>query len=206
MQKFIFAAAILVSIAESQILRQGKCPLMITAQQNFSVEKFSGLWYEQVYTRRFSGLNIRCNVEHFTQAGPKNFSLNSFFHSEKENITYHIRGIGEVKQSANNSGILRVTIPKMNVTSDVWILETDYKNFAVLWNCVDMQGANYMENVEIITREKYAKNKVLLNALNVLPKKKIAKTNLSYAAQTNCPSYEKQLAKFNLTGDALADD
>ncbi|CAB3376727.1 Hypothetical predicted protein [Cloeon dipterum] len=198
MQKFIFAAAILVSLAvlaECQVLRSGKCPL-ITAQQNFSVEKFSGLWYEQVYTRRFSGLNIHCNVEHFKQAGPKNFSLNSFFHSEKENITYHIRGLGEVKRSANTSGILRVTIPKMNVTSDVWVLETDYKNFAVLWNCVDMQGANYMENVEIISREKNAKNKVLLNALNVLPKKKIAKTNLSYAAQTNCPNFDKLLTKY----------
>ncbi|XP_059482834.1 apolipoprotein D-like [Neocloeon triangulifer] len=188
MFKIILLVLTISFFSKGQVLRMGNCP-NVTAVPNFNIKKFSGIWYEQVHTRRELGVDLRCSIEHFWQTGPRSFNLNSFTFSPSANRSYHIQGNGTIKGNNSDSGLLDVFIYDMNLRGDVLILDTDYKSFAVFWSCINVEKS-YLENIIIVTRDKYAKNSTVLNALNVLTRNKITKASLKYTDNFACPNYE----------------
>ncbi|KAH0567330.1 probable serine/threonine-protein kinase kinX [Cotesia glomerata] len=186
MLKKILLVAFALTAVRAQVPSLGWCPDYVP-MANFDIGKFLGTWYEAERYFQLSEVVSRCVMANYSRGHDNKLRVSN-------EVTNRFTGIkrvleGEIKPAASKAeeGKLHIrytTVPLTPETNYV-ILETDYKNFAVLWNCNGI-GPFHTQNAWIMTRARIPPGDVLQQAYGVLDKYKISKTFFVKTDQEDC--------------------
>ncbi|KAG8037738.1 hypothetical protein G9C98_005949 [Cotesia typhae] len=186
MLKKILLVAFALTAVRAQVPSLGWCPEYVP-MANFDIAKFLGTWYEAERYFQLSEVVSRCVMANYSRGHDNKLRVSN-------EVTNRFTGIkrvleGEIKPAASKAeeGKLHIkytTVPLTPETNYV-VLETDYKNFAVLWNCNGI-GPFHTQNAWIMTRARIPPGDVLQQAYGVLDKYKISKTFFVKTDQEDC--------------------
>ncbi|XP_063994461.1 apolipoprotein D-like [Diachasmimorpha longicaudata] len=175
-----------LALAGAQVPSLGWCPEYVP-MANFDIAKFLGVWYEAERYFQLSEVVSRCVMANYTRGHDGKLRVSN-------EVTNRFTGIkrvleGEIKPAASKAeeGKLHVrytTVPLTPETSYA-ILETDYKNYAVLWSCSGI-GPVHAQNAWLMTRQRRPSGDILQQAYGVLDKYKISKTFFVKTDQNDC--------------------
>ncbi|XP_011307795.1 apolipoprotein D [Fopius arisanus] len=175
-----------LALAGAQVPSLGWCPEYVP-MANFDIAKFLGVWYEAERYFQLSEVVSRCVMANYTRGNDGKLRVSN-------EVTNRFTGIkrvleGEIKPSASKAeeGKLHVkytTVPLTPETSYA-VLETDYKNYAVLWSCTGIGPVN-AQNAWLMTRQRRPVGEILQKAYGVLDKYKISKTFFVKTDQNDC--------------------
>lgn len=151
------------------------------------MSRFLGVWYEAERYFQLSEVVSRCVMANYTQGPDGKLRVSN-------EVTNRFTGIkrileGEIKKPASRSeeGKLNVKYTTFPLTPETnyAVLETDYKNYAVLWSCQGI-GPIHAQNAWLMTRSRRPAGEVLQMAYGVLDKYKISKTFFVKTDQADC--------------------
>ena len=101
-------------------------------------------------------------------------------------MTFHKRS--EILLSSISSPTSCVHLPSSVMPAcDMWMLETDYTNMAVLYTCKEFMDMFYFEAAWIISRERTLPSRMVRAALDVLEREGIDSSLMMETDQTDCP-------------------
>ena len=184
MRSFAIVAALAATQAvASNIFR--KCPLP-EVQQDFDVEAYTGLWYEQ---RRDtadlfeSSTGICVTAQYFLNDNGTLRVLNNEY-DDKKSKWGGGEGVATVVDPTKNEGYLTVKFNVFAPAGDYKVVETDYENYTVIYTCFGLASAN-IEYAWIMTRDANPTKEVMDKA---------------YAAiATKIPKYDSSIKNFPAT-------
>ncbi|XP_068619407.1 uncharacterized protein [Battus philenor] len=118
------------------IILPGQCNPNMTVVQNFNASRFGNVWHEisKYYTENERGT---CNRARYTLADDGVDVLNS----QVVNQTLETISGRAVISSTDGSAKLNVTLevtPNNFSNSELWIISTDYDNYAISYSCVNL--------------------------------------------------------------------
>ncbi|XP_063628207.1 uncharacterized protein LOC134799701 [Cydia splendana] len=123
-------------IEENQpILLPGQCDANIPVVDSLDVERFTGLWHEISSYYSESVLGTCARAEYTLAEGVVNVVNSQVVNQGLETVT----GTATVID-ANGGGKLSVTLevaPGEFADQEVWVLATDYSDYAILYSCID---------------------------------------------------------------------
>lgn len=163
----------------------GGCPELDTVQ-NFNLTAYMGDWYELEKYFSMNNIGSRCVKESYSLRDNSSIGV---VHSEIGSITsrlYIYDGYGAFLND-KKSGKFIIKYPA-HITlfgQPYYILDTDYKNFSVVWSCSNY-GVIHRGSVWIYTRSKTPSAKVLKRAYDVLTKNKLSKLFLRRTVHLKC--------------------
>ncbi|CAK1550414.1 unnamed protein product [Leptosia nina] len=177
------ACHILPEIAPGEsIILPGQCDQNITAVQNFQGDRFQGVWHQIVayYSTNSMG---QCNrAEYSFSDGKVDKVINSEVIEEKLRT---ITG-SAIVSSDDGSAKLLVTLevtPGNFVDQPLWILATDYTNYAVSYSCSDLSDNRKRVTSWILSRKRQMPESVQPEVDLVI--KSYKDLNRAYYLQTN---------------------
>ncbi|CAH0549690.1 unnamed protein product [Brassicogethes aeneus] len=175
-----------VVVAKAQVPLPGSCPDVQT-QPDFDLNQFLGLWFES--ERYFAGPEVlgKCVTAEYSLGDNGTVSI---LNSQINKITgtpTSIAGYGTA--SKDDPAKLSIVFPSLpvKIQAPYWILDTDYKNYVVVWSCNDFLLFN-TNNAWILTRSNNPTEAILQKAYSALEKNGISTKYLIKTDQTNCPS------------------
>ncbi|KAI8424832.1 hypothetical protein MSG28_006760 [Choristoneura fumiferana] len=115
------------------ILLPGLCDANIPVVENLDVERFTGLWHEISSYYSESAVGTCARAEYTLEGGVVNV-LNS------QVVNQSLDTISGTAVAPDGSGKLSVTLevfPGVFATQELWVLDTDYNDYAVLYSCVN---------------------------------------------------------------------
>uniref|UniRef100_A0A1B6MT52 Lipocalin/cytosolic fatty-acid binding domain-containing protein n=1 Tax=Graphocephala atropunctata TaxID=36148 RepID=A0A1B6MT52_9HEMI len=125
----------------TQLLELGDCP-KLAVEQNFDLKKYTGCWYSifAFNTEAFQG-NGNCVLAHYSSS-PESGKVIVYNEQISSNGKLNsINGTAIPEDKNKKEGKLKVTLNidvlkyKIPVTSNYWVLVTDYYNYAVVCSC-----------------------------------------------------------------------
>ncbi|KAK9869293.1 hypothetical protein WA026_003046 [Henosepilachna vigintioctopunctata] len=186
MFQYVTVFALFLCGINSQTVREGKCP-DVPVQENFSLIKFAGAWYEAE----------RSPIE-FEEGG----SCTTHTLTPVSKVTYHevisqlLRESGQTRLidgTATLSGKLdeakftvNLNIGPQSRTTPYFILETDNNKYASMWSCSQIDANSYAEFAIIMTRSRNPSKKILKKARNVYDRNNISRNEFKKVDQNNC--------------------
>ncbi|KZC05232.1 PREDICTED: apolipoprotein D-like [Dufourea novaeangliae] len=174
-----------LALATAQVPSLGFCPEYVP-MANFDMSKFLGVWFEAERYFQLTEVVSRCVMANYTLSPDGKFRVSN-------EVTNRFTGIkrvveGEIKKAASKAEegklIVKYTIP-LTPETKYSVLETDYKNYAVMWSCSGI-GPFHTQNAWVMTRERLAPGTVLQQAYAVLDKYKISRTFFVKTDQDDC--------------------
>ncbi|XP_054736582.1 apolipoprotein D-like [Anastrepha obliqua] len=187
MQKTILAiiALALFGFANAQVEFDGACPTNVRVQSNFNVSAYMGIWYEYSKYPVYFEANRRCIQGQLTlredgEVDVVNSGINTI--TNKPSST---AGSAVVVENAK----LKVTFPQStpsNVTSNYWVLSTDYDNYSVVYFCQPSDANSHSTIVWILTRTRAPCAEVISKAESVLTENGVSLSELVVTDQSNC--------------------
>ena len=117
---------------------------------HFSLEKYTGLWYEQFRDKCFMPEKGDCQESRYAQMeGKRNqmFILHSQYKNNKTGFDT-ISGVGNCK-GAHCEVKFKWFLPE----GDYRILDTDYQTYSIVYSCRTLFGVAKKEYVWLLTRE-----------------------------------------------------
>ncbi|CAG5005077.1 unnamed protein product [Parnassius apollo] len=160
------ACYILPEIGENEsVILSGQCNPNMTVVTNFNAERFQGVWHEiaRYYTTNQAGT---CNRAQYTLVNGEVTVLNS----QVVNQTLETISGKAVVTSTDGSARLTVTLevaPNVFSDSELWILGTDYDNYAISYTCVNLADNQRQVYSWILSRSRQlsATSQVAVNEL-----------------------------------------
>ncbi|XP_060066467.1 apolipoprotein D-like [Ylistrum balloti] len=144
---------LVVDLSHGQVFGKGKCPT-VTVQDNFDLQKYLGDWYEIL--RFYVGFedNSKCTVA--------NYQLKDDGHIRVDNKCISLDGDGKLIEAIGDGYVPDKTEPaKLQVKfgkdipyGNYWILDTDYKNYTLIYSCKDVLDLTHVEFCWILSRER----------------------------------------------------
>ncbi|XP_061721997.1 uncharacterized protein LOC133528578 [Cydia pomonella] len=128
----------LASVGSAQIVQLGQCS-SISSMQNFVLDSFTGPWYE---IGKSSTSNADCSTLSFTTStdGAISFSnpsvVNNFLQTSTGTATL-----------INDTAQFTITLTDSATPFDFWILGSDYENYTIALNCVDVSTTQRELNI-----------------------------------------------------------
>ncbi|XP_063709367.1 lopap-like [Culicoides brevitarsis] len=126
----------------------------ITVMKNLDLNAYSGLWYE---IERYD-LPLRQNSDCIkfdikSENGNEIYSTETGF-NYFNGQNYEIKGQGMKEDGVDAK--LRFWYENQQEPQDTnyWVLDTDYKNFAIVWGCKNLEDGNSEEYYTLMSREK----------------------------------------------------
>ncbi|XP_076323826.1 apolipoprotein D-like [Tachypleus tridentatus] len=169
----------------SQVPGFGQCPNH-PVMEKFNYRKFLGEWYEVARQFTWFELGWRCVYSNVTDLGGKVlgfmdkavtiFSTKLFFFERTNPL--------DPKDPAK---LVFQPFDVVPFRLKLWILDTDYKEYCILWTCVDFLKVAHAENLWIYSRNKTVSRTTKKKIIKFLDKNKINRHGLKHTDQTNCP-------------------
>ncbi len=154
-----------------------------TVQQNFDLNGYLGLWYEQRRDKECRYESGICNTAAYSLRDDGDIRVrNNELDADTEEWG---GGTGKafVVDPSKDEGYLKVKFVPFVPAGDYKILETDYENYTVLYTCMGLPGVYNIEYVWILTREVNPSDEVMQQALDVVAAK-VPKYDITYLHQT----------------------
>ncbi|GLH09466.1 Insecticyanin-A [Gryllus bimaculatus] len=127
---------VVLGMAAAQMPGLGPCPQFV-AKNNFNMKEFMGMWYE--VERMFQVLEVasRCIAANYTESPDGKIHVHNFVTSRLTNIQRVLDGEVQLtgKDGEGKVVVKYNVIPVTTYDTEYTVLDTDYKNFAVLYHC-----------------------------------------------------------------------
>ncbi|XP_033226260.1 apolipoprotein D-like [Belonocnema kinseyi] len=176
---------VLCTGALAQVPSLGKCP-DLKVVQNFDVEKYMGTWYEVGQYFVLAELGGKCTTAKYSQNADGTINV---LNSQINYLTGKSMSIEGIAKLVGESGEakLSMSFPKLPslVKGSVWILDTDYESYAVVFSCQDFKLFNTKE-ARILTRERIPSEEVLQKAYKTFDASGFSRTFLIHTDQKKC--------------------
>ncbi|CAH0728579.1 unnamed protein product, partial [Brenthis ino] len=147
------ACEILPVIPDGQpVILPGQCDPNKHVVQNFNVTGFMGVWH-QISTYFSTNGQGTCNRAQYTLSG----NVVNVLNSQVVNLTLDTISGTAIVASNDGSARLLVTLevtPGNMVQQPLWILATDYTDYAVAYTCADLAGNQRRVNAWIASRSR----------------------------------------------------
>ncbi|XP_067205228.1 apolipoprotein D isoform X2 [Linepithema humile] len=183
----ILLIVIIANAAMAQVPFLGACPNLET-MQNFELDKYLGKWYEVERYFAWFEFGGRCVTANYSLGENDSVKIVNTQISLLTGVAASIEGIGRLISKSDDPK-LSVTFPSLPLPFDApyWILDSDYKTYAVVWSCTNL-GVFNVRNVWILTREPRPPVAVLEKSYQVIDKNNISRAYFIRTDQKNCPA------------------
>merc|ERR1711860_138931 len=141
----------LVCAATAQVVRPGGCP-KTTTQAKLDVQQYMGDWYEIYKFWSFFEVGQKCMKA--------NYKLMDNGHVRVDNSGIRngkpVQALGDLYMPDSNSpSNLKVRFSDSAPYGDYWVLDTDYKNYTLIYSCGSFLGPlGHVELAWILGRER----------------------------------------------------
>ncbi|XP_020283416.1 apolipoprotein D-like isoform X2 [Pseudomyrmex gracilis] len=184
----IFVILAVATAATAQVPFIGACPNLET-MKNFNLNSYLGKWYEvERYFAWFEFAGKCVTASYSVNEDDGSVKIINKQISSFSGITSSIEGVARLLGKSDDPK-LSVSFPSLPVPVEApyWILDTDYKSYAVVWSCANL-GVLNVRNVWILTREPNPPVEVLEKAYQVIDKNNISRAYFIRTNQKNCPA------------------
>jgi len=154
--------------------------------ESFELSDYLGTWYEiERNYNPFETSKHSCGATTISQVDSK-FGYNVMFNS-----TWNVKGKNQGLvtkgryDAINKSAKLKIKPIPLFPRQDYWVLDTDYKNFAIVWSCAEFY-LNHHELVWIFSRERTMRPENRLKAYNSITKLGFKLEDLTVVEHQNC--------------------
>ncbi|XP_033225729.1 lazarillo protein-like [Belonocnema kinseyi] len=169
----------------AQVPSVGRCP-DLKVVQNFNVEKYMGKWYEAGRYFVFTEMGGKCATAKYSLNDDGTINvLNSQVHA-LTGKSMNIEGIAEWA-SESGEGKLSISFPNLPavIQGSLWILDTDYESYAVVFSCQDFKLFN-TKQAWILTRDRVPSEEVLQKAYKTFDASGFSRRFLIRTEQKKC--------------------
>ncbi|KAJ8670054.1 hypothetical protein QAD02_001313 [Eretmocerus hayati] len=173
--------------ARAQVPGLGGCPEYLP-MANFDMGRFAGIWYEAERYFQLNEVGTRCVRSNYTKTADGKYRVVNEVLSRVTGIKRVLEGELKEPPSKSEEGKLHVkytTVPLIPLESQYTVLDTDYKNYAVLWNCQGI-GLAHAASAWIMTRERLPAGEIIQKAYGTLDKHKISRYFFVKSNQDDC--------------------
>ncbi|XP_046423466.1 calphotin-like [Neodiprion fabricii] len=179
----VFAA---LALAKAQIPNVGWCPDYLP-MAGFDLSKFLGVWYEAERYFQLSELVSRCVVSNYTRGFDGKVRVSNEVINRLTGIKRVVEGELKPSPTKAEEGRLQVKYPTIPLAPEMQysILDTDYRNYAVLWSCSSL-GLAHTQSAWLMTRQRIPTTEVLQMAYGALDKNGISKRFFVKTDQAQC--------------------
>ena len=146
----------MLTVSTSARISAGKCP-QVEYVKNFDSRAYAGKWYEQVRDRmNVYTLNADCVTKEFSlnSAGDVDLYLRAYYGGL---LSY--KGINgtmyQCKEGSPTTFTCMATMGTSTERSPFNILDTDYKNYDIVYYCKDLAGFMKSESFAVSSREEH---------------------------------------------------
>ncbi|XP_005181381.2 apolipoprotein D-like [Musca domestica] len=177
--------AMAAHLGMAQVVSPNCCPTNVEVVPSFDLSKYLGLWYEYAkYPVYFEADGVCITAEYSLSAdgnvGVKNSQVNGTT-GQPENI------LGTASVVSNAKLLVKFPVsPALSVSSNYWVLDTDYSSYSVVYSCQELPNAQSSTIVWILTRQRLPSEHTVHTALNVLKKNGISLDPLTVTNQVAC--------------------
>ncbi|KAG8181803.1 hypothetical protein JTE90_001459 [Oedothorax gibbosus] len=176
-----FVAIALAAVATAQKVNFGGCDANVKVKENLDVKQYVGVWYEIEKNPVPFEAGLKCNQ--------------ALYGDEGDYVSVVNRGVSVT--SGRNSSIegkatipdktvaakLKVKFNSMPFSADYWVLDTDYKQYSVVYSCFSILNIFNAEYLWILSRTPQLDASVKDNIYKMLDDQKISRSNLSPTVQ-----------------------
>ncbi|CAH0562312.1 unnamed protein product [Brassicogethes aeneus] len=173
-------------IVKAQIPFLGSCPDVQT-MPDFNLNQFLGKWFESERYFAVFEFGGKCVTAEYNLGDSGAVTILNKQMSSITGLDSSIEGVGNVV-SRDDAAKLTINFPSLpyNFDAPYWVLDTDYKNYAVVWSCNDF-GIFNTRNAWILARSKNPTLPIIQKAYTALKKNGISRAYFIKTDQKNCP-------------------
>lgn len=196
LQIFTLVAMSMILGSHQQMSTMGKCPAGLKGVANFVPKTFDGTWYE---VKRYPSIQVlgKCfTLKYESQAKAANIKVSQLTPGTTSMVTeayqktltsswsYQMElGIGKSDCSSWNWNSIFQSVA---ANASTYILDTDYKNYFVMYSCATFFDSSKLEFAWIYSRNRNLTQTLLAKANDVFTKNKIDTTPLLMSDQSGC--------------------
>ncbi|XP_067634423.1 apolipoprotein D-like [Eurosta solidaginis] len=164
-----------VCCARAQQNFPGPCP-DVKVKPNFSLKSYLGIWYEYAKYLVYFESNRKCIQGEYTLQADGNLGVKNSGVNALTNVTSSTSGYAIPVENAKLKVIFPISRPT-NASSNYWILDTDYTNYSVVYNCVPQANGTHHAFAWILLRKRTGTAESIINTA----KQVFIKNNVSTA-------------------------
>ncbi|XP_054284723.1 apolipoprotein D-like [Macrosteles quadrilineatus] len=173
----------------------GRCP-QLHVKQNFNLEKYMGVWYQQASAHtEFEGKG-RCITAIYTYNNDTEIINVTNTKIEPSNKFFSMEGTAVLQDPDKKEGKLEVTFPlhflNFKFTGPYWILDTDYELYAVVYGCKEFfwffhdYSSVLFSRIQDLSAKKKLEEKFVNKTNKVLQARGINLKDFSVSNNLNC--------------------
>ncbi|KAG5674884.1 hypothetical protein PVAND_004829 [Polypedilum vanderplanki] len=183
----IVVCIFLIFSVNAQIPSFGRCP-EYDAKPDFDKEKFLGTWFEVERYFTVTEIVSKCiKVIYERRPEMSKFISIIFLTFCSNNVETIISGkFSLIGKGGDGRFNVRYESFPLNYNASLVVLDTDYKNYAVVWSCSNITPFGHTESAWLLTRSITPSGNVLQAAYGVLDKYKINRSFFVKTDQSNC--------------------
>ncbi|XP_043269905.1 apolipoprotein D-like [Venturia canescens] len=185
MMIFIILSLCLFGSTMAQFPSFGRCPKVDTTA-DFDLSQYMGRWYEA--QRYFSKFEIagKCIMADYSLTENNTVNMESSKISIITGELWSVKSTARVPDTTNPSKLkVKLLNDPIGFETDYWVLGTDYKTYAVVYSCYDIQLLK-MKYAWILTRERDAPQTVIDMAMAIAEKNGLSRSQFIKTNQSNC--------------------
>jgi len=176
-----------ITLTLAQVPSLGRCP-EYQPMPDFDKEAFLGKWYEIERYFTVTELASRCVTMNYERRSDGKIWVNNEITNRFTNVQRIVSGVMSLSsKSGDGKFTIKYTTTPVNYDTTMYVLDTDYDSYAVLWSCSSIIGpVGHSQNVWVMGRERSPSGPILQRAYGVLDKYQISRTFFVKTDQNNC--------------------
>uniref|UniRef100_A0A182MT65 Apolipoprotein D n=1 Tax=Anopheles culicifacies TaxID=139723 RepID=A0A182MT65_9DIPT len=135
----VFAIVVIGFVAcVAGLLTDEACPQDVTAMKDFSLNDYTGRWFEIKRYEQFYEKDLDCVVAEYQKTGDSSISVKNgaFYLANNTRVVADGTAVVSFPDDDTNPAKLSVAFfGQKPERSNYWVLDTDYTSFAVVWSC-----------------------------------------------------------------------
>jgi len=205
-KEILIGLVYLSSIVKCQIPSFGGCPVY-QPMANFEKDRFLGTWYEVERFFTITELASRCISVTYEKRADGKIWVNNAITNRFTNVQRIISGTMKLSGVGGEAkyNIHYTTLP-VNYETTMIILDTDYKNYAVIWSCNGIGPVGHTESAWLMMRERRPPGPILQRAYGILDKYQISRTFFLKTDQNNCETVPPAQEAYDPTTEIPQDE
>jgi len=170
-------------LSSQQEIGLGGCP-KVTFQQSFDIQAYLGDWYEIEKFPAIFEFGQTCAKAHYDLMDDGHLNITN---TGKGLFGQHVVAHGEAKTVATDgSAQLQLRFSAKQAWGDYWVLDTDYKNYTLIYSCGPFLGISHVEFAWILSRQRTLDSETMKRLYAKMQSFNINTNHFTKMDQTNC--------------------